>query len=48
LRRHQAPTTVFYSAYPQYTATNLDRFTAVRVGFNHRDEASAQPWVAQL
>jgi hypothetical protein len=48
LRRHQAPTRVFYSAYPQHSAPNLDRFTAVRVGINRRDEDSAQPWLAQL
>lgn len=48
LRRHQVPTPVFFSAYPAHTAVNLDRFTAVRVGINRQDDASAQPWLAQL
>lgn len=48
LRRHQVPTRVFYSAYPEFTAPNLDRFSSVRSGINDRDEASAQSWLAHL
>jgi hypothetical protein len=48
LRRHQVPTTVFYSAYPELSAPVLDRIRAVRSGINARDEASAQSWLAQL
>jgi hypothetical protein len=48
LRRHQVPTAVFYSAYPEYSAPVLDRFRAVRSGINARDEASAQTWLARL
>jgi len=48
LRRHQVPTTVFYSAYPSYSAAELDRFREVRSGINARDEASAASWLARL
>lgn len=49
LRQHQVPTTVFYSAYPEYSAPQLDRFRAIRSGINARDdEASAAAWLARL
>jgi len=48
LRHHQVPTRVFYSAYPEYSAPQLDRIRAVRSGINARDEASAAPWLARL
>jgi hypothetical protein len=41
LRRHQVPTVVFYAAYPDFSAPNVDRFTAVRRGIARRDDASA-------
>jgi hypothetical protein len=48
LRRHQVPTVVFYSGYPNYSAANLDTFTAVHSGIGRQDETSAQTWLAQL
>jgi len=48
LRHPQVPTTVFYSAYPNYSAAELDRFREVRSGINARDEASAASWLARL
>jgi hypothetical protein len=47
LRRHQIPTPVFYSAYPQHTASNLDRFTRVRAGIRS-DSHDADEWLALL
>ena len=48
LRRHQVPTVVFYSAYPQSSAPNLDRFSSVRLGLRDRDPARAASWLGQL
>jgi len=48
LRRHQVPTVVFYSAYPESSAPNLDRFSSVRLGFRDRDPARAATWLGQL
>jgi hypothetical protein len=48
LRRHQVPTVVFHSAYPESSAPNLDRFSSVRLGFRDRDDAAAASWLAQL
>jgi hypothetical protein len=48
LRRHQVPTVVFYSAYPQSSAPNLDRFSRVRLGFRDRDRRTAASWLGQL
>jgi hypothetical protein len=47
LRRHQIPTPVFYSAYPQHTASNLDRFSQVRAGIRS-DSHDADEWLALL
>jgi hypothetical protein len=47
LRRHQIPTPVFYSAYPQHTASNLDRFTKVRARIRS-DSSDADEWLALL
>lgn len=48
LRRHQVPTPAFYSAYPQSSAPNLDRFSSVRLGFRDRDRRTAAAWLEQL
>jgi hypothetical protein len=48
LRRHQVPTPAFYSAYPQSSAPDLDRFSSVRLGLRDRDPARAASWLAQL
>jgi hypothetical protein len=50
LRRHQAPTPVYYSAYPQHTARNLDTFTRVHGGLasGYATDEDADRWLALL
>jgi hypothetical protein len=48
LRRHQIATPVYYSAYSDRTARNLDTFSAVRAGLCSRDDGDAAEWLARL
>jgi hypothetical protein len=50
LRRHQAATPVYYSAYPQHTARNLDTFTHVHGGLasGYESDEDAELWLARL
>jgi hypothetical protein len=49
LRRHQIPTPVWYSAYPELTAANVARNSRLRSGLRGRmTEGEAQKWLAQL
>jgi hypothetical protein len=46
LRRHQIPTPVWYSAYPQLTAVNVERNAALRAGLRGwMSEGEAQQWL---
>lgn len=49
LRRHQVPTVVFYSAYAELTAPNVDAHTRLRRGLTRAaDEEGARRWLALL
>jgi hypothetical protein len=50
LRRHQAATPVYYSAYPQQTARNLDTYTRVHGGLatGYATDEDADRWLALL
>jgi hypothetical protein len=49
LRRHQIPTPVWYSAYPELTAANVARNSQLRRGLRGRmTEREAQKWLALL
>jgi hypothetical protein len=49
LRRHQIPTPVWYSAYPQLTALNIERNAKLRAGLSARlNEREAQQWLHLL
>jgi hypothetical protein len=49
LRRHQIPTPVWYSAYPELTAANVARNSRLRSGLRGRmSEREAQKWLALL
>lgn len=51
LRRHQVPTVVFYSAYDQLSARNVDDNSLVRHGLRRRaavDDADAARWLGLL
>jgi hypothetical protein len=49
LGRHQVPTPVFYSAYPELTAVAVDTNSALRDGLTESlDDLGAQQWLASL
>jgi hypothetical protein len=50
LRRHQIPTPIYFSAYPDHTAGNLDRFTTTAAGLvaDGVDDKTAERWLARL
>jgi hypothetical protein len=49
LRRHQIPTPVWYSAYPQLTAINVERNAKLRAGLRGRmNEHEARQWLNLL
>lgn len=49
LRRHQIPTPVWYSAYPQLSAVNIERNAALRAGLTgSMSEVEAQKWLRCL
>lgn len=49
LRRHQIPTPVWYSAYPQLTAINVERNAKLRAGLRGTmDESEARQWLNLL
>jgi hypothetical protein len=49
LRKYQIPTPVWYSAYPQLTARNVERNAKIRTGLSgHMTEEKAQAWLALL
>jgi hypothetical protein len=49
LRRHQLPTPVWYSAYPQLTARNIERNAQLRAGLRgHMNESKAKAWLSLL
>jgi hypothetical protein len=49
LRRHQIPTPIWYSAYPELTAINIERNAALRAGLRGRmNEREAQQWLRLL
>ncbi|GAA4354991.1 hypothetical protein [Angustibacter luteus] len=49
LRRHQVPTVVWYSAYPELHAPRIDRNAALRRGLaGHPDQPQAAEWLALL
>jgi hypothetical protein len=49
LRRHQIPTPIWYSAYPQLTAVNIERNAQLRAGLQGRmNEREAQTWLRLL
>jgi hypothetical protein len=49
LRRHQIPTPVWYSAYPQLSARNIERNAALRAGLHgHMTEQGAQAWLSLI
>ncbi len=49
LGRHQIPTPIFYSAYPQLTAVGIDTNSALRDGLSQPlDDRGTQRWLALL
>ncbi len=49
LRRHQIPTPVWYSAYPQLSAVNVERNARLRAGLQgHMSEREARAWLRLL
>ncbi|HKP58233.1 MAG TPA: hypothetical protein VJV78_16010 [Polyangiales bacterium] len=49
LRRHQVPTPIWYSAYPELTAVQVERNAALRAGLRgHMTEREAQRWLRLL
>jgi hypothetical protein len=49
LRRHQVPTPIWYSAYPDLTALQVERNAALRAGLRgHMNEREAQRWLRLL
>jgi hypothetical protein len=49
LRVHQVPTQVWFSAYPQLTARNLENNANIRQGLSGRmDAAAARQWLQRL
>jgi hypothetical protein len=49
LRRHQIATPIWYSAYPELTALNIERNAALRAGLRGRmTETEAQRWLRLL
>lgn len=49
LRRHQIPTPIWYSAYPELTAVNIERNAKLRAGLHGRmNEKEAQAWLRLL
>ncbi len=49
LRRHQIPTPVWYSAYPELTAVNIERNAALRAGLRgDMTDDEAQEWLRLL
>ena len=49
LRRHQLPTTVWYSAYPHLSAVNIERNAKLRAGLQgEMSEEEAQRWLRLL
>jgi hypothetical protein len=49
LRRHQIPTPVWYSAYPQLSARNIARNAKLRAGLRgHMTEQGAQAWLSLI
>lgn len=49
LRSHQIPTPVWYSAYPQLSARNVERNATIRAGLRgHMTEQEARAWLTLL
>lgn len=49
LRRHQVPTQVWYSAYPDLTALNVENNARIRVGlYGEMSEKEAQEWLRRI
>jgi len=49
LRRHQLPTQVWYSAYPQLTAVNIENNARIRAGlYGEMSRAETESWLARI
>jgi len=49
LRRHQLPIQVWYSAYPQLTAVNIENNARVRAGlYGEMSRAETESWLARI
>jgi hypothetical protein len=49
LRRHQLPTQVWYPAYPQLTALNIENNARIRESlWGERDEAETAAWLRRF
>jgi hypothetical protein len=49
IRNHQLQTQVWYSAYPQLTAVNINNNQAIRAGlFGQMSEQEAEAWLQRL